>query len=77
MALQRVAGSAPRGPHRGAERLADLAARSSTPKTRAPAALQELETHGYLRRLARLAPHLAAALPERHPPAPDRPASSG
>ena len=57
--------------------LADLAARSSTPKTLVPAALQELEIHGYLLRLARLAPHLAAALPDRHPPGPDRSAASG
>ena len=45
--------------------LADLAARSSTPKTRVPAALNELDARGYLARLTRIAPHLAAALPAR------------
>lgn len=43
--------------------LADLAARGSTPKTRVPAALDELADRGYLARLARIAPHLTAALP--------------
>lgn len=52
--------------------LADLAARGSTPKTRVPAALQELEDHGYLARLAHIAPHLAAALPATTPPGPAR-----
>lgn len=56
--------------------LADLAARSNTPKTRVPAALQELQTHGYLARLARVAPHLAAALPDHHPPGTGRSAST-
>lgn len=57
--------------------LADLAARSSTPKTRVPAALQELETHGYLVRLARLAPHLVAALPDHCPPGTGQSDSAG
>lgn len=48
--------------------VADLAARGSTPKTRVPPALEELEAHGYLGRLAEIAPHLAAALPARTPP---------
>lgn len=48
--------------------VADLAARGSTPKTRVPAALLELEAHGYLVRLVEIAPHLAAALPARTPP---------
>ncbi|MEX5271946.1 hypothetical protein [Kocuria sabuli] len=52
--------------------LAHLAARSSTPKTRIPAALQELADRGYLARLARTAPHLTAALP-----APTCPVSAG
>lgn len=43
--------------------LADLAARASTPKTRIPPALHELETCGYLARLTSIAPHLRAALP--------------
>ena len=43
--------------------LADLADRSSTPKIRVPVVLTELEGHGYLDRLARIAPHLAATLP--------------
>lgn len=43
--------------------LADLAARASTPKTRIPPALHELETCGYLARLNRIAPHLRTALP--------------
>lgn len=53
---------------------ADLAARGSTPKTRLPAALAELEAHGYLARLAAIAPHLAAALPARTPPQSTEPA---
>lgn len=48
--------------------LAGLAARASTPKTRIPDALHELEAHGYLTRLADIAPHLAAALPTPTPP---------
>ncbi|WP_143709943.1 hypothetical protein [Kocuria flava] len=48
--------------------IADLAARSSTPKTHVPGALAELEAHGYLARLAEIAPHLAAALPAGAPP---------
>lgn len=52
--------------------LADLAARSSTPKTRIPAALHELAARGYLARLTRIAPHLTAALP-----APTCPARAG
>lgn len=48
--------------------LADLAARGSTPKTRVLAALTELGRHGYLARLAHIAPHLAAALPATTPP---------
>lgn len=52
--------------------LADLAARSSTPKSRVPAALHELADRGYLARLARIAPHLTAALP-----APARPVPAG
>jgi hypothetical protein len=51
--------------------LADLAARSSTPKARVPAALTELEDSDYLARLARIAPHLVAALPAPPAPAPD------
>lgn len=51
-----------------------LAARGSTPKTCVPSALAELEAHGYLTQLARIAPHLAAALPA---PAPSAPASIG
>lgn len=51
--------------------LADLAARSSTPKTHVPAALSELECHGYLARLARIAPHLVTALPTPVAPGPD------
>jgi hypothetical protein len=47
--------------------LADLAARASTAKVRVPAALTELDAHGYLAHLARIAPHLSAALP---PPTP-------
>jgi hypothetical protein len=47
---------------------ADLAARSSTLKTRLPAALAELDAHGYLDRITAIAPHLAAALPARTPP---------
>ena len=43
--------------------LADLAARGSTPKARVPAALHELETHGYLQRLTNIAPHFTTALP--------------
>lgn len=43
--------------------LADLAARSSTPKSRIPAALHELAARGHLARLTRIAPHLTAALP--------------
>lgn len=50
--------------------LADLAARSSTPKTRIPAALHELADRGYLARLARVAPHLTAALPAPTCPVP-------
>lgn len=51
--------------------LADLAARSSTPKTRVPAVLNQLEGHGYLARLACIAPHLVAALPTPTIPAPE------
>jgi hypothetical protein len=43
--------------------LAGLAARASTPKPRVPTALDELHTHGYLARVAEMAPHLSAALP--------------
>ena len=43
--------------------LAGLAVRASTPKTRVPTALKELHTHGYLARVAEIAPHLSAALP--------------
>ncbi|MEX5259975.1 hypothetical protein [Kocuria sp. CPCC 205263] len=43
--------------------LADLAARASTAKARVPVALTELDAHGYLVQLARIAPHLSAALP--------------
>lgn len=50
--------------------LADLAARSSTPKTRIPAVLHELAARGYLARLSRIAPHLAAALPAHTCPMP-------
>ena len=59
------------------ERLVYEAGTDARLSPQAPAALQELETHGYLLRLARLAPHLAAALPDRHPPGPDRSAASG
>jgi hypothetical protein len=51
--------------------LADLAARSSTPKTCVPAALTELESQGYFARLARIAPHLVATLPTPATPALD------
>lgn len=47
--------------------LADLAARASTAKAQVPVALTELNAHGYLAQLARIAPHLSAALPP-HPP---------
>ncbi|MFF0903783.1 UNVERIFIED_CONTAM: hypothetical protein RF653_08910 [Kocuria sp. CPCC 205316] len=47
--------------------LADLAARASTAKARVPVALTVLDAHGYLVQLARIAPHLSAALP---PPTP-------
>lgn len=50
--------------------LADLAARGSTPKTRVPAALHELEAHGYLQRLTNIAPHLTTALPTPTPAVP-------
>jgi hypothetical protein len=53
---------------------ADLAARSSTPKTRLPVALAELDAHGYLARLTAIAPHLAAALPTTTPPQTTEPA---
>ena len=43
--------------------LADLATRSSPAKARLPATLIELEATGYLTRLAAIAPHLAATLP--------------
>lgn len=43
--------------------VAELAARGNIPKTRIPGALVDLEAHGYLARLAEIAPHLAAALP--------------
>jgi hypothetical protein len=43
--------------------LAELATRASTAKSRVPAALTELDAHGYLAKLARIAPHLSAALP--------------
>lgn len=52
--------------------LVDLAARASTPKARVPAALDELDLHGYLARLANIAPHLTAALPARTTPEPAR-----
>ncbi|MEX5237404.1 helix-turn-helix domain-containing protein [Kocuria arenosa] len=42
---------------------ADLAARASTAKARVRVALAELEAHGYLAQLARIAPHFSAALP--------------
>ncbi|KLU11060.1 hypothetical protein [Kocuria sp. SM24M-10] len=48
--------------------LTDLATRSSTAKARLPAALIELETTGYLTRLAAIAPHLAVTL--LSPPSP-------
>ena len=48
--------------------VADLAARGSTPKTRIPAALNELAARNYLARLTEIAPHLAAALPATTPP---------
>ena len=51
--------------------LADLAARGSTPKARVPAALHELEAHGYLHRLANIAPHLTTALPTSAPAEPE------
>lgn len=44
--------------------LTGLAIRASTPKTRVPTALNELHTHGYLARVAKIAPHLSAALPD-------------
>ncbi|PAU89239.1 hypothetical protein CK505_14145 [Kocuria sp. WN036] len=47
--------------------LAELAARASTAKARVPVALTELETCGYLAQLARIAPHLSAALPPQTP----------
>jgi hypothetical protein len=47
--------------------LAELAARASTAKARVPVALAELETCGYLARLALIAPHLSAALPSHVP----------
>jgi hypothetical protein len=50
--------------------LAELAARASTPKARVLTALNELEVHGYLTRLARTAPHLVAALPPHTHPKP-------
>jgi hypothetical protein len=53
--------------------LAELAARASTAKARVPVALAELETCGYLARLALIAPHLSAALPS---PAPFTPATA-
>ena len=53
---------------------ADLAARASTPKTRVPAALAELEAHGYLARLTEIAPHLAVALPASTSPRTTEPA---
>lgn len=57
--------------------LADLAARASTPKTRIPDALHELEADGYLARLTHIAPHLAAALPiPAHPTPPTSPGGS-
>ncbi len=43
--------------------LAELAARASTAKARVPVALAEVDAHGYLARLAHIAPHLSAALP--------------
>lgn len=63
--------------------LTDLAARSSTAKAGLPAILTELETTGYLTRLAAIAPHLAARLPtpsspplhSTGPQAPDRAAA--
>lgn len=47
--------------------LADLAARASTAKARVHLALTELEICGYLAQLARIAPHLSAALPPQTP----------
>ncbi|MFI7579765.1 hypothetical protein [Kocuria kalidii] len=47
--------------------LAELAARASTAKARVPVALTELDAHGYLAQLARIAPHLSAALPSHAP----------
>ncbi|GAB2603392.1 hypothetical protein GCM10009696_06040 [Kocuria himachalensis] len=47
--------------------LAELAARASTAKARVPVALSELDAHGYLARLAHIAPHLSAALPSHAP----------
>lgn len=47
--------------------LADLAARASTAEARVPVALTELDAHGYLAQLARIAPHLSAALPPQTP----------
>jgi hypothetical protein len=44
--------------------LTDLAVRASTPTARVPTALAELHAHGYLARVAEIAPHLAAALPD-------------
>ncbi|WP_298590932.1 hypothetical protein [uncultured Kocuria sp.] len=54
--------------------IADLAARSSTPKALVPGALAELKAHGYLARLTEIAPHLAAALPASTPPRNTEPA---
>lgn len=50
--------------------LAALAARASTAKARVPVALTELDAHGYLAQLARIAPHLSAALPPQTPSTP-------
>ncbi|MFE7629160.1 hypothetical protein [Kocuria sp. NPDC057446] len=47
--------------------LAELAARASTAKARLPVALTELEICGHLAQLARIAPHLSAALPPQTP----------
>lgn len=53
-----------------------LAVRASTAKARVPAALAELHAHGYLSRVAAIAPHLAAALPEVETPVEGTPAAS-
>jgi hypothetical protein len=50
--------------------LAELAARASTAKAQVRFALAQLGAHGYLVRLAHMAPHLSAALPSHAPFAP-------